>query len=137
MNIYLTFYCPQLRPDIKIISRAIVERTVSKLYRAGADLVMSSASLGADSILNFLRPNELSMFTEGLNIFSRPVPPSLVGKSLVESRIREQTGCTVIAVNTHGRQSVSPVPGTLLQKHDTVILIGTNESEAKFLETYN
>ncbi len=136
MNIYLTFYCRQLRPDIKIISRAIAERTVSKLYRAGADLVMSSASLGANSILNFLQPNELSMFTEGLNIFSRPVPPSLVGKSLIESRIREQTGCTVIAVNTHGSQSVSPVPGTLLQKHDAVILIGTTESEDRFLETY-
>ena len=137
MNIYLTFYCRQLRPDIKIISRAIAERTVSKLYRAGADLVMSSASLGANSILNFLRPNELSMFTEGLNIFSRPVPSSLVGKTLIESRIREKTGCTVIAVNTHGRQNVSPQPDTVLQKHDAVILIGTTESEAGFLKIYS
>lgn len=136
MNIYLTFYCRQLRPDIKIISRAIAERTVSKLYRAGADLVMSSASLGANSILNFLRPNELSMFTEGLNIFSRSVPSSLVGKSLIESHVREQTGCTVIAINSHGNQNVSPDPKTRLQKHDEIILIGTTEAEAKFLETH-
>ncbi len=136
MNIYLTFYCRQLRPEIKIISRALAERTVSKLYRAGADLVMSSASLGANSILNFLRPDELSMFTEGLNIFSRSVPSSLIGKSLIESHIREQTGCTVIAINAHGNQQVSPDPATLLQKHDEIILIGTTEAEAKFLENY-
>ncbi len=136
MNIYLTFYCRQLRPDLKIISRAVEERTVSKLYRAGADLVMSSASLGANSILNFLRPNELSMFTEGLNIFSRPVPPSLVGRSLVESRIREQSGCTVISVTAHGSQDVSPEPTTRLQKFDELVLIGTTEAEARFLELY-
>jgi Trk K+ transport system NAD-binding subunit len=136
MNIYLTFYCRQLRPDIKIISRAIAERTVTKLYRAGADLVMSSASLGANSILNFLRPNELSMFTEGLNIFSRSVPSSLIGKSLIESHVRELTGCTVIAINSHGNQNVSPDPETRLQKHDEIILIGTTDAEAKFLKTY-
>lgn len=136
MNIYLTFYCRQLRSDIVIISRAIEERTVSKLYRAGADLVMSSASLGANSILNFLRPNELSMFTEGLNIFSRPVPPSLIGKSLLESGIREKTGCTVIALSSAGTQNVNPDPETRFQKHDEIILIGTTEAEASFLEVY-
>jgi Trk K+ transport system NAD-binding subunit len=133
MNIYLAFYCRQLRPNIEIISRAIAERTVPKLYRAGADLVMSSASLGANSILNFLRPNELSMFTEGLNIFSRPIPATLIGKSLVTSQIRKKTGCTVIAINTKGEQNVSPDPNTELQKGDELILIGTTEAEAMFL----
>ena len=136
MNIYLAFYCRQLRPNIEIISRAIAERTVSKLYRAGADLVMSSASLGANSILNFLRPNELSMFTEGLNIFSRPVPAPLIGKSLIKSEIRDKTGCTVIAIKTKGKQNVSPDPATQLQKEDEIILIGTTEAEASFLEIF-
>lgn len=136
MNIYLTFYCRQLRPDIEIISRAIEEKTVSKLYRAGADLVMSSASMASNSILNFLRPNELSMFTEGLNIFSRPVPKTLIGKSLIKSRIKEQTGCTVMAINSKGEQNVGPDPATRFQKDDEMILIGTTESEARFLEIY-
>jgi len=136
MNIYLAFYCRQLRPDIKIISRAISERTVSKLYRAGADLVLSSASLGANSILNFLRPNELSMFTEGLNIFSRQVPASLFGKSLIKSKIRAKSGCTVIAITSQGKQNVSPDPTTQLRKGDEIILIGTTEAEENFLEIF-
>lgn len=136
MNIYLTFYCRQLRPDIEIISRAIEERTVSKLYRAGADLVMSAASIGANHILNLLRPNELSMFTEGLNIFSRQVPSTLIGASLIESRIRQKTGCSVISINSRGQQNVSPDPTTLLQEGDELILIGTNEAEAAFLDKF-
>jgi Trk K+ transport system NAD-binding subunit len=32
INIYLTIYCRQLRPDIQIISRAIRDRNISKLY---------------------------------------------------------------------------------------------------------
>ena len=136
VNIYLAFYCRQLRPNIEIICRAIEERTVSKLHRAGADLVLSSASLGANSILNFLRPNELSMFTEGLNIFSRTVPLSLVGKLLSESRIREKTGCSVVALKAYGEQTVNPEPATRLNEHDMLILIGTTEAEAKFLEIF-
>lgn len=136
MNIHLTFYCRRLRPDIEIISRATEEKTVAKLYRAGADLVMSSATLGANSIINFLRPNELSMFTEGLNIFSRATPRILAGTSLIEAGIREKTGCTVIAINRHGKQIVSPDPVTVFQDQDEIIMIGSPEAEGEFAKKY-
>ncbi len=136
MNIYLAFYCRQLRPNIQVISRAIADRTVPKLYRAGADLVMSSASLGANAILSILRPDELSMFTEGLNIFRSPVPSSLAGKSLIKSKIRELSGCTIIAIKSGQEQEVSPDPASKLLKGDEIILIGTTENEAKFLQLY-
>ncbi|MBW2034758.1 MAG: NAD-binding protein, partial [Deltaproteobacteria bacterium] len=37
MNIYLTIYCRRLQPDIQIISRANLDRNISKLHKAGAD----------------------------------------------------------------------------------------------------
>ncbi|UCE71993.1 MAG: NAD-binding protein, partial [Nitrospiraceae bacterium] len=55
MNIYLTIYCRQLRPDIQIISRATSDRNISKLYSVGADIVMSYASMGANKIINILK----------------------------------------------------------------------------------
>ncbi|MCD6387997.1 MAG: TrkA C-terminal domain-containing protein [Desulfobulbaceae bacterium] len=55
---------------------------------------------------------------------------------MIKSHIREQTECTVIAINSHGKQNVSPDPATQLQKHDELILIGTTEAEAQFLEIY-
>ena len=136
MNIYLTFYCRQLRPDIQIISRSTLERNVTKLHRAGADLVMSYASLGTNSILNLLQPHEISAFTEGLNAFNSPVHPSLAGKSLIKSQIRQKTGCSVIAINHQGKQIISPDPHLVLEEDDELILVGTIESEKHFFDLF-
>lgn len=136
MNIYLTFYCRQLRPDIQVISRATNERSVSKLHMAGADLVMSYASMGANKIINILKSDEISMFTEGLNIFTRPMPSSLVGKNLIESNIRQTTGCSVIAMKASEGLVVGFDPSLPLRGQDELILIGTTEDEQKFLEIF-
>ena len=77
-NIYLTIYCRRLSPDIQIICRANLERNISKLHTAGADLVMSYASMAANTILNLLKPGELLMLAEGLNIFRVVVPSSYI-----------------------------------------------------------
>jgi len=136
MNIYLTFYCRQLRSDIQIITRATHERSVAKLHMAGADLVLSYASMGANSIINLLNPDEITMFTEGLNIFSLTVPESLAGKTLVKSNIRELTGCSVIALKKEKILVAGPDPALPLDGQDELILIGTTDSERKFLELF-
>jgi Trk K+ transport system NAD-binding subunit len=56
VNIYLTIYCRRLRPDIQIISRATLDRNINVLHAAGADLVMSHASMAANTIINILTP---------------------------------------------------------------------------------
>ncbi len=136
-NIYLTIYCRSLRPDIQIISRANLERNISKLHTAGADLVMSYASMAANTILNLLKPNELLMLAEGLNVFRAEVHTSLVGKSLAESQIRNQTGCSVIAVERGGEMTINPEPGLCLEDTAELILIGTGEAERRFRERYS
>ena len=136
MNIYLTFYCRKLRDDIQIITRSVEERTVSKLHRAGADVVMSYATMGANAILNFLQPDDVSVFTEGLTVFSRTVHPDLAGKSLADNQIRAKTGCSVIAINSEGKQIVSPDPASPLKENDELILIGTTDAEKRYLEAF-
>ncbi|MBW1635953.1 MAG: NAD-binding protein [Deltaproteobacteria bacterium] len=136
MNIYLAFYCRQLRPEIQIITRATHERSVAKLHMAGADLVLSYGSMGANSIINLLRPDEISMFTEGLNVFNLPVPGVLEGKTLAQSGIRESSGCSVIALKTEEKLVVGPDPDSPLDAEDELILIGTTESEEKFLQLF-
>ena len=136
MNIYLAFYCRQLRPEVQIISRATHERSVAKLHMAGADLVLSYASMGANSIINILKNDEISMFTEGLNIFRRPTPAALVGKNLVDSHIRQTTGCSVIALKSTGKLIVGPDPLIPLREQEELILIGTTEAEQAFLERF-
>lgn len=136
LNIYLTIYCRRLRPDIQVISRATLDRNVGTLHRAGADLVISYASMGANAVLNVLRPNQELMLEEGLNVFRMAVHSDLATRTLGECQIREHTGCSVIAVKTDGRLSVNPDPSIRFKAGDELILIGTPEAEKQFVTQY-
>lgn len=136
VNIYLTIYCRQLRPDIQITARTTLERNLSTLHRAGADFVMSYATMGANAIFNLLERGEVLMLAEGLNIFKVKIPKALADKKLNETNIREETGCTVVALHKGDEMDINPDPESVLDKDEEMVLIGTLESEQKFLNKY-
>lgn len=135
-NIYLAIYCRKLAPDIQIISRANLEQNISKLHTAGADLVMSYASMAADTVLNLLNPGELLMLAEGLSVFRVPVPPVFVGKTLAEVRLSHQTGCNLIAISDRGATHTNPGPNYRFSEDNELILIGDGAAESRFSELH-
>lgn len=137
INIYLTIYCRELRPNIQIISRAIRDRNISKLYSVGADIVISYASMGANKIFNILKPDEMLMPTEGLNVFKARVTASLTDKTLAESQIRRKTGCNLIATRSDDSYNINPDPTVKLKKNEELILIGTAEAEKEFKNVFS
>ncbi|WP_022660243.1 potassium channel family protein [Paucidesulfovibrio longus] len=136
LNIYLTIYCRRLRPDIHIISRATLDRNVSVMHKAGADLVMSYATMAANTIINLLSPGKVLTLTEGLNIFQVEVGASLAGKTLVESNVRAETGCSIIAVSRGEEMEVNPDPERPLDKGASLLVIGAAENEQRFLDKH-
>jgi len=135
-NIYLTKYLRSLRPDMQILSRANLDRNVSTLHRAGADFVMSYASLGANAIFNFLKNEDTWMLAEGLNIFHLKAPETLAGKNLADSRIREITDCSVVAIKEENLLFINPDPQRPIKPNAVLVLIGNNEGERKFLKVF-
>ncbi|SMO63490.1 potassium channel family protein [Gracilimonas mengyeensis] len=136
VNIYLTIYARSLRPNIHIIARSTLERNVNTLHRAGADFVMSYASMGANAIFNIFEENDIVMIAEGLNVFSLKTPSKLTGQTLAECDIRSKTGCNVIAWQVDGKQHINPEPGKPIPENSEIILIGQSEDEQKFIEYY-
>ncbi len=136
LNIYLTIYCRRLRPDVQIICRANLDRNVNTLHRAGANLVMSFSSMVNSTIMNLLEPQQVLMLSEGLNVFRVPVHSRLMNRRLRSARIREDTGCSVVAVKRNEELNLSPDPEIVLEKNDELVLIGTADSEKKFMEKY-
>lgn len=137
-NIYLTIYCRKLRPNMQIISRSTLERNVSTLHRAGADFVMSYASMGANAIYNLIERDDLVMVAEGLDVFRRPVPRDLVGQPIRSCAIREHTTCSIVAIEADGETIVNPSPDMPLPSDPSaeLIMIGSTEGERKFLRAY-
>lgn len=136
INIYLTIYCRHLRPNIQIVARSSVERNVNSLHRAGADFVMSYATMGANAIYNIYEDNDIIMIAEGLNVFSLKTPKKLIGKTIIEADIRHKTGCNLIAYTSEGEQYINPDPTIPLPENGDLILIGETIAEEKFIQLY-
>jgi Trk K+ transport system NAD-binding subunit len=136
VNIYLALYCRRLRPDLVILARATLERNAVTLHRAGADYVFSSASMGANVIFNMLRDSRMLFLAEGLDVFTTPVPPALVGRKLADTHLRENTGANVLAVRTGGVVTSQLDPSMPLPAGGELVLIGDREAEERFFARY-
>jgi voltage-gated potassium channel len=137
LNIYLTIYCRRLCPDIQIISRCTLERNTATLHRAGADFVFSYSSMGATNMFNLIKRSRIVTISEGLEIIRTEVAEGLAGKTIAESRVREKTGCTIVAVRDDSTNLlINPRPDTLLESGHELILFGDVESEEHFLERF-
>jgi len=135
-NVFLALYCRRLRPDVQIVSRATFEKNVETLHRAGTDFVLSIASLGAGAISSLLEGGDMVTLSEGLNLFKVPIPAALAGQSLAESKLREECGCTVVALQTAQGMRINPDAATLLPADAEAVLIGTRDAEVRFLERF-
>ncbi|MHC5003332.1 MAG: potassium channel family protein [Planctomycetota bacterium] len=136
LNVYLTIYCRSLRPDIQIISRATLERNVAAMHRAGADFVLSFASMGATSMFNLIRGSHVVSIAEGLEVFRVPVPKSLAARTIGESGVRDQTGCTIVALRDDDGLRVNPPADMAIAGSREMTLVGSPEGARRFFERY-
>ncbi|NOY13026.1 MAG: potassium transporter TrkA [Deltaproteobacteria bacterium] len=137
-NIFLTLSSRNSNPHIRIVARANTEENVAQLYAAGADFVVSNASVGANILTNILESKESIFLTEGVTIFRRTVPDVLIDKSIEASRIRPQTGCSIVALEVEeGELFLAPSPETRLIAGGKLVLIGSPAQEERFAELYH
>ena len=136
MNVFLAVYCRRLNPKLRIVSRLTHERNVDSIRRAGADLVLSYAGLGAETLAALARGRTMVFLGEGAELFEVELPKSLHGESLAESRIGARTGLNVVAVERDGVTEPAPRAGEVLEEGARLFLIGTPEQLETFNEAY-
>lgn len=135
VNVYLTLYLRRLHPHLQVIARATRERNVSTLHRAGADAVLSYASIGAAAIWNTLGWRPRLVIAEGVEVFRTPVPRSLRRRSLREEGLARRTGCQVVALIRGGEFTLTE-PGQLLPRDAELLMIGDDAAEQRFVDRY-
>ncbi len=124
VNLYLTLLCRKLRPDIEVIARCTLDKHVGALHRAGADFVQSYASTGASAIYNLLQHGRLVTVAQGLEVFDVKVPKAVAGKRIIDSGLREATGCTIIGYRDEAGLTPNPPATTVLEAGRELVLIG-------------
>lgn len=136
MNIFLASYCRRLNPALRIVSRVTHERNIASIHRAGADFVLSFASLGVSSVMSLLQRKDLVVLGEGLDLFTVPVPPSLAGRPLSASGIGAQTGLLVLGIQHDGEVASNPAPSTVLPPGGELVMVGDRAQRHRFAELY-
>lgn len=136
MNIYLTVYCRRLNPNARIITRVTHERNVEAIQRAGADFVLSYASLGVHSVLAFVQQRQLVVLGEGADLFHIPVPRALAGRTLAAADIDVRSGLNVIALLNGDNVVTLVTPETRLAAGNTLIAVGTTDDRERFREAF-
>lgn len=135
-NTFLAVYCRRIQPDLRIVCRVTEERNVEALYRAGADFVLSYATLGMQSVFALLEGRELVIIGEGTDLFRIPVPARLADRSLADSGIGARTGLNVVAIERDGQAVTNPGPEARLSMGGELLVIGTLEQRHRFTEVY-
>lgn len=144
-NVFITLTAKGLREDIFVLSRSSDIRNEDKLKRAGASRVVSPYFIGGRRMAQVLqRPtvvdfidiatmsNQLGLLIEEVTI--RPAS-NLVGKNLVESRVRQDFGVIVVAIKPAGRQMLfNPTPQEVLNAGDVLVVLGKREDVVRMGE---
>lgn len=142
-NVFLTLTARGFNPGLTIVARAADESAVAKLFRAGANKVISSAEIGGrrmasmllrPKVVNFLdiimNDPEFSLRLEEVDITEKS---SFVDKSIRELQIRERTGAMVIAYHRDGKPiQTNPPAESVLKPRDILIVMG-NEAQIEEL----
>src|SRR5690625_5292415 len=136
LNVYLTLYCHRLRPELQVISRASSEHNVATLYRAGADGVLSYASIGATAMWNKLGHSYRVVIAEGNELFTVPVPRSLDGVTLRDPKIFVATGCHVVGALDTDNRLLARTKRVSAAESSTLLLLGDRHAERAFRRKY-
>ncbi len=136
MNIHLASYCRKLNKDIRIVSRISEARNMDIMHKAGANFVLSYATLGSEALLSISKGQELNILGEGIRLFDTPVPSQLAGKTLGESGIGAQTGLSVIALKEDMEVNTLLSAETVLPAGADLIMLGNIDMRNRFQEVY-
>lgn len=128
-----TLIARKQNPDVRIVVRANEEANTQKLYRAGADYVQSLATISGRMLASTVFEDEdVLTYSKQINVV-RLSADSLAGTTISEAAIRENVGCTVVAIVRDGETITDFDPDSFeFQTGDAVIVAGTDDSTTEF-----
>ncbi|GAB6861521.1 potassium channel family protein [Haloplanus litoreus] len=124
-----------LNPSIELIARAEQTENVQKMYRAGADYVLSLATVSGRMLASTILEDEEVISLDKQVEVVRTRAPNLVGRTLGEADVRARTGCTVVGVERDGQVVTDLGPEFVVREGDELVIAGTDEGTNRFTET--
>lgn len=119
---------PELEGGLQVVRRTLLELGYSlRKVQQYTDAVRSdryNLAINTDEERQFL--NELLLASDNIGLSWLPLSDGnqLIGKTLVDSKLRETTGASIVAISRDGKMIANPTPQTVLTEGDVVGMIG-------------
>lgn len=134
-NVFITLTARNLHPSIQIIAKSERESSCRKLRQAGVNKIVMPHRVGAQQMERMIsRPTTadlFELFAEAshlemeLDEFKVTETSELVGRSLADSRIKEDFNLLVVGIKDEGGHfRFNPKPQETIRSEDTLLVIG-------------
>jgi voltage-gated potassium channel len=138
-NLFLTLTARGMSKDLTIVVRANDQESTRKFNLAGASRIVLPDVVGADHVVRLLTRPSVVDFVDfvakdgGIELEVRQIEITadspFVNKTLSEARIRQATGCIVLAIRRPGQKTLfDPGPEAGILAGDTLLAIGSCDS---------
>ncbi|MDL5362060.1 TrkA family potassium uptake protein [Halalkalicoccus sp. NIPERK01] len=134
---FTTLIARDLNDSAVISARAETEQAATKTYRAGAEYVLSLDTVSGRAIAGTVLDTEDILSVDTQLEIVRTTAPALDGRTLGDARIRERTGCTVVAVERNGAVLTEIGPEFRLRPGDELVIAGTDHGTNRFVRLFS
>ncbi|MFB6220128.1 MAG: TrkA family potassium uptake protein [Halolamina sp.] len=119
--------------EVEIIARANDADSTPKLYRAGAEYVLSLPTVSGRMLASKLLDEEVITPETQVELV-RMQAPALAGRNLGEVDVRARTNCTVLAVERDDEVLTGVGADLVVQADDVLVVAGNDEAIDAFAE---
>jgi Trk K+ transport system NAD-binding subunit len=131
---FATLVIRDMSPQTEIIARVEEAESVQKMYRAGADYVLSLATVSGRMIASTILDDEDVLSLDQQVEVVRTTAPKLVGQTVGDALVRSKTGCTVVGAERDGTVITDVGPDLKIETGDELIIAGTDDGIRRFNE---
>ncbi len=147
-NLVIALSVKALRPELRVICRAVELESERKLRLAGADAVVAPQAVGAERLATIALQPELAQIFDivvrgspvEFRVEELDIAPEceMVGHTIRESGLRQDSGALILALEGSGETLViNPGPDQRLNAGDRLVVVGTKEQVNKAAHLVN
>lgn len=135
-NLFIVISAKELKPNIKVISRASNSNTIKKLKTAGAENVIMPDKIGGEHMASLLITPDLVEFIDNivlegtqkinvLEIYTNKLPQNYIGKKLEDLLIFPKTGCKIVGYKDDlGNYIINPDESKIMEANCCIFILG-------------
>ena len=124
-----------IAPDVPIIARVDRTRNITRVHQAGADFALSVGQVASQLLTRELL-GESTMVLEAHVRFIVARPRGIAGLGVKQTRMRERTGCAVVAVGRQDEILVQLGGGFTFRDGDSLYVCGPDDAIVKFRNVF-